>query len=187
MEHLRPGDIFTHTFSYGPNNRETIVDEDLKVKPFVFEAQKRGINFDVGHGGGAFSFRQAIPAIQQGFLPNVISSDLHSQSMNSGFKDMANLLSKFMSMGLSMEEVVLRATWNPAQVINRKDLGNLDVGAEADIAIFTLREGDFGFLDIRRTKIDGDKRLETEMTIRAGRIVWDLNGLSAPYWESEFK
>lgn len=187
MEHLRPGDIFTHTFSYGPNNRETIVDEALKVKPFVFEAQKRGINFDVGHGGGAFSFRQAIPAIQQGFLPNVISSDLHSQSMNSGFKDMANLLSKFMNMGLTMEEVVLRATWNPAQVINRKDLGHLDEGAEADIAVFTLRKGDFGFLDIRRTKIDGDRRLETEMTIRSGKVVWDLNGLSVPYWESEFK
>jgi len=187
MKHLRPGDIFTHTFSYGPNNRETIVDEDLKVKPFVFEAQKRGIKFDVGHGGGAFSFRQAVPAIQQGFLPDVISSDLHSQSMNSGFKDMANLLSKFMNMGLTMEEVVLRATWNPAQVINRKDLGHLDVGTEADIAIFTLRKGDFGFLDIRKTKIDGDKRLETEMTIRAGRVVWDLNGLSVPYWESEFK
>lgn len=187
MEHLRPGDIFTHTFSYGPKNRKTIVDEALKVKPFVFEAQKRGINFDVGHGGGAFSFRQAIPAIQQGFLPDVISSDLHSQSMNSGFKDMANLLSKFMNMGLTMEEVVLRATWNPAQVINRKDLGHLDVGAEADIAVFTLRKGDFGFLDIRRTKIDGDRRLEAEMTIRSGKVVWDLNGLSVPYWESEFK
>ncbi|WP_339924135.1 amidohydrolase/deacetylase family metallohydrolase [uncultured Cyclobacterium sp.] len=187
MKHLRPGDIFTHTFSYGPSNRETVVDEDLKVKPFIFEAQKRGIHFDVGHGGGAFSFRQAIPSIQQGFLPDVISSDLHSQSMNSGFKDMANLLSKFMNMGLTLEEVVLRATWNPAKIINRKDLGHLEVGTEADIAVFTLREGDFGFLDIRRTKIDGDRRLETEMTIRAGRVVWDLNGLSMPHWESEFK
>jgi len=187
MKHLRPGDIFTHTFSYGPSNRETVVDEDLKVKPFIFEAQKRGIHFDVGHGGGAFSFRQAIPSIQQGFLPDVISSDLHSQSMNSGFKDMANLLSKFMNMGLTLEEVVLRATWNPAKIINRKDLGHLEVGTEADIAVFTLREGDFGFLDIRRTKIDGDRRLETEMTIRGGRVVWDLNGLSMPHWESEFK
>jgi dihydroorotase len=187
MVHLRPGDIFTHTFSYGPENRETIVDKELKVKPFVFEAQKRGINFDVGHGGGAFSFRQAIPAILQGFKPDVISSDLHSQSMNSGFKDMPNLLSKFMNMGLSLEDVIYRATWSPAQVINRKDLGHLDAGAEADIAVFTLREGDFGFLDIRRTKIDGDKRLETEMTIRAGRVVWDLNGLNSPYWDTELK
>ncbi len=187
MKHLRPGDIFTHTFSYGPNNRETIVDEALKVKPFVFEAQKRGIKFDVGHGGGAFSFRQAIPAIQQGFLPDVISSDLHKDSMNGGFKDMANLLSKFLNMGLSLEEVIFRSTWNPAQVINRPDLGNLDVGGEADIAVFSLREGDFGYLDVRRTKISGDKKLEAEMTLRAGRIVWDLNGLSAPNWETELE
>lgn len=185
MKHLRPGDIFTHTFSYGPNNRETIVDENLKVKPFVFEAQERGIRFDVGHGGGAFSFRQAIPAIEQGFLPDVISSDLHKDSMNGGFKDMANLLSKFMNMGLSLEEVILRATWNPAQVINREDLGNLDPGSEADIAVFRLVEGDFGFQDIRRTRIDGDRRLETELTLRAGRIVWDLNGINAPHWETE--
>ncbi|SEJ28463.1 dihydroorotase [Cyclobacterium xiamenense] len=185
MEHLRPGDIFTHTFSYGPANRETIVDEQLKLKPFILQAQEKGIRFDVGHGGGAFSFRQAIPAIKQGFLPDVISSDLHKDSMNGGFKDMANLLSKFMNMGLSLEEVIERATWMPAQVINRKDLGNLDVGSEADIAVFRLVEGNFGFQDIRRTKIDGDKRLETELTLRAGRIVWDLNGMSAPYWESE--
>ncbi|WP_394366583.1 amidohydrolase/deacetylase family metallohydrolase [Cyclobacterium salsum] len=185
MQHLRPGDIFTHTFSYGPTNRETIVDENLNVKPFVFEAQKRGIRFDVGHGGGAFSFRQAIPAIEQGFLPDVISSDLHKDSMNGGFKDMANLLSKFMNMGLSLEEVILRATWNPAQVIHREDLGNLDPGSEADIAVFRLVEGDFGFQDIRRTRIDGTQRLETELTLRAGRIVWDLNGINAPHWETE--
>ncbi len=185
MQHLRPGDIFTHTFSYGPNNRETVVDENLKVKPFVFEAQERGIRFDVGHGGGAFSFRQAIPAIEQGFLPDVISSDLHKDSMNGGFKDMANLLSKFMNMGLSLEEVILRATWNPAQVIHREDLGNLDPGSEADIAVFRLVEGDFGFQDIRRTRIDGTQRLETELTLRAGRIVWDLNGINAPHWETE--
>src|SRR3546814_18952858 len=93
MEILRPGDIFTHTFSYGPTNRETIVDENGKVKPFVFEAQKRGIVFDVGHGGGAFSWRQAIPAMQQGFRPNVISTDLHSDSMNEGMKGLDNVMS----------------------------------------------------------------------------------------------
>ncbi|MFC4870515.1 amidohydrolase/deacetylase family metallohydrolase [Negadavirga shengliensis] len=185
MKHLRPGDIFTHTFSYGPKNRETIVDEQLKVKPFVFEAQKRGIKFDVGHGGGAFSFRQAIPALQQGFLPDVISSDLHKDSMNGGFKDMTNLLSKFINMGMSLQDVIQRATVNPAQVIGREDLGHLSVGAEADIAIFNLREGDFGFLDIRGTKINGTQKLEAELTIRAGRIVWDLNGLAAPGWETE--
>ncbi|MEP7374304.1 MAG: amidohydrolase/deacetylase family metallohydrolase [Chitinophagaceae bacterium] len=185
MKHLRPGDIFTHTFSYGPANRETVVDENGKVKPFIYEAQKRGIIFDVGHGGGAFSWRQAIPSMQQGFKPNVISTDLHAESMNSGMKDLSNLMSKFLNIGMSLQDVILRTTWNPANVIKRLDLGNLSAGADADIAIFTVRKGDFGFLDIRKTKIKGTQKLETELTIRAGKIVWDLNGLSAPMWDTE--
>lgn len=183
MEHLRPGDMFTHTYSYGPTQRETIVDEDYKLKPFVLEAQKRGIIFDLGHGGGAFSWRQAVPATEQGFKVNVISTDLHIQSMNSGMKDLSNVLSKCMAMGFSLEEVIERATWAPANVIDRPDLGHLTVGAEADIAVFRLEEGDFGFVDIRRTRLDGDKKLSAELTIRAGKIVWDLNGISMP----EFK
>ncbi len=183
MNHLRPGDIFTHTYSYLSSGvRESVVDDKGKVKPFIFDAQDKGIIFDVGHGGGAFSFRQAIPSIEQGFLPNTISSDLHSKSMNSGFKDMANLLSKFMAIGMSLEDVILRSTWNPAKVIGRTDLGNLSVGAEADIAVFNLRNGNFGFLDVRRKKIHGTQKLEAELTIRAGKVVWDLNGISAPLY-----
>lgn len=117
LKHLRPGDIFTHTYSYGPTNRETVVDENGKVKPFVFEAQKKGIIFDVGHGGGAFSWRQAVPSIKQGFLPNVISTDLHSESMNGGMKDMSNVMSKFLNMGMSLQDVIIRSTVNPANVI----------------------------------------------------------------------
>ena len=187
MEHLRPGDMFTHTFSYGPAGRETIVDENLKVKPFVFAAQKRGIVFDVGHGGGAFSWRQAVPAFQQGFKPNVISTDLHAESMNSGMKDMSNVMSKFLNMGMSIQDVILRSTLNPANAINRPDLGNLSVDAEADVTVFNIRKGNFGFLDIRKTVLKGNQKLEAELTIRAGKIVWDLNGLSAPSWEDELK
>ncbi len=187
MQHLRPGDIFTHTFSYGPTVRETVVDENEKVKPFVFAAQKRGIIFDVGHGGGAFSWRQAVPAIQQGFQPNVISTDLHAESMNGGMKDMSNAMSKFLNMGMSLQDVILRSTWNPASVIKRTDLGNLNVGADADVAVFNLRKGDFGFLDVRKTKLKGTQKLEIELTIRAGKIVWDLNGISAPLWEAELQ
>jgi dihydroorotase len=187
MEHLRPGDMFTHTFSYGPAGRETIVDENGKVKPFVFAAQKRGIVFDVGHGGGAFSWRQAVPAFQQGFKPNVISTDLHAESMNSGMKDMSNVMSKFLTMGMSIQDVILRSTLNPANAINRPDLGNLSVDSDADVTVFNIRKGDFGFLDIRKTVLKGNQKLEAELTIRAGKIVWDLNGLSAPSWEDELK
>ncbi len=187
MKHLRPGDIFTHTFSYGPTLRETVVDDSGKVKPFIFQAQKRGIVFDVGHGGGAFSWRQAVPSMQQGFQPNVISTDLHAESMNGGMKDMSNVMSKFLNMGMSLHEVILRSTWNPANVIKKTELGNLSVGTEADVAVFNLRKGDFGFLDIRKTKLKGAQKLEAELTIRAGKIVWDLNGISAAGWEEELQ
>src|SRR5258706_11098088 len=185
MKRLRPGDMFTHTYSYGPANRETVVDENGKVKPFVLEAQKRGIIFDVGHGGGAFSWRQAVPAMQQGFWPNVISTDLHADSMNGGMKDLSNVMPKFLTIGMSIQDVVLRTTLNPANVIKRKELGNLSVGADADVAVFNIRKGDFGFIDVRKTKLKGTQKLETELTVRGGKIVWDLNGISTPLWDDK--
>jgi dihydroorotase len=184
MEHLRPGDIFTHTFSYGPKQRETIVDEAGKVKPFVFEAQKKGLIFDVGHGGGAFSWRQAVPAMKQGFKPDVISTDLHTQSMNGGMKDLTNVMSKFLSMGMSIQDAIARTTVNPARVINRPELGTLSPGAEADVAVLNLRKGDFGFLDVRGLKLKGNQKIEAELTIRAGKVVWDLHGMAAPLWDA---
>jgi dihydroorotase len=187
FDHLRPGDIFTHTFSYGPANRETIVDDSLKVKPFVFEAQKRGINFDVGHGGGAFSFRQAKPAMEQGFWPDVISTDLHTESMNAGMKDLNNVMSKFLNMGMPLKEVVTRVTASPARVIRRPSLGQLSKGSVADICVYEIQEGSFGFLDVRGFKLEGSKRIQNLMTIRAGKVVWDLNGLSAADWKTEIR
>lgn len=180
MKRLRPGDIFTHVYAYFPKTREAVVDEDGKVKPFIFEAQKRGIIFDVGHGGGSFRWSQAIPSIQQGFIADAISSDLHTGSMNGGMKDMANLMSKFLCLGLSVQDVILRSTWNPARIIKRPELGNLSVGSEADVAVFSLSKGSFGFIDIAGEKKKGDQKLVAELTIRAGKIVWDLNGIAAP-------
>jgi dihydroorotase len=178
MEHLRPGDMFTHTYANGPRSRETVVDENGIVKPFIFKAQDRGIIFDVGHGGGAFSWVQAVPAVKQGFIADVISTDLHTQSMNAGMKDLCNVMSKFMAVGLTLQDVILRTTWNPAKVISRPQLGNLDVGSVADVAVLKLAEGKFGYSDVRRLTVDGTQKIEAELTIRAGRIVWDLNGIS---------
>lgn len=178
MDHLRAGDIFAHCYA-SLSSRESVVDENGKVKPFVFDAVKKGIIFEVGHGGGSFRWNQAIPAIQQGFVADVISSDLHIGSMNGGMKDMANLMSKFLNLGLSVQDVILRSTWNPAKIIKRPELGNLTVGTEADVAVFSLKKGNFGFIDVGEEKIEGTQRLEAEMTIRAGKIVWDLNGLAA--------
>ncbi|SKB31428.1 amidohydrolase/deacetylase family metallohydrolase [Daejeonella lutea] len=187
LEHLRPGDIFTHTYSYGPTARETVVDEDGKVKPFIFDAKKRGIIFDVGHGGGAFSWRQAVPAVKQDFKPDVISTDLHAESMNGGMKDMANVMSKFLNIGMTLQEVIQRSTVSPANVIKRPELGNLSVGAEADIAVFSLQKGNFGFLDVRRTRVNGTQKLQAELTLRAGRVVWDLNGIGSPVYDPASK
>lgn len=179
LKHFRPGDIFTHTFSEISAGRESIVDEKTrKLKSFVLEAQKRGVIFDVGHGGGAFSWSQAIPAFKQGFLPDVISSDLHDMSMNSGMKDMTNVMSKFLALGMRLQDVIERSTWAPANVIKRTDLGHLSVGSEADIAVFNLREGKFGFTDVKKISVSGTKKLEAELTLRAGKIMWDLNGIS---------
>jgi len=184
LKHFRPGDIFTHTFSEISAGRESIVDEKTrKIKPFIFEAQKRGVIFDVGHGGGAFSWAQAIPAFRQGFLPDVISSDLHDLSMNAGMKDMTNVMSKFLALGMRLQDVIGRSTWAPAKVIKRTDLGHLSVGSEADIAVFSVREGKFGFTDVRKVSVNGTKRLEAELTLRAGKIMWDLNGISGQPWK----
>ena len=182
MKHFRAGDIFTHCFADGPATRETIVDENGKVKPFVFEARKKGVIFDVGHGAGAFSFSQAIPAIKQNFPPNSISSDWNSSSTNGAMKDLLNVMSKFLAIGVDLPAVIKMTTMNPAKEINREELGNLSVGAEADVAVFNLRKGNFGFQDVKKTKISGTQKLEAELTIRAGVIVWDLNGISVEKW-----
>ena len=180
LKHLRPGDIFTHCFAQ-LTTREFIVDVATnQVKPFVIEARKRGIIFDVGYGGISFSFKQAIPAIKNGFYPNSISTDLHTGSMNNAMKDELNVMSKFINMGMDLTSVIRASTWNPAQEIKHEELGNLSVGSVADVSIFNLREGKFGFFDYTGYKIEGNKKLECEMTIRAGKIVYDLNAIANP-------
>jgi len=180
FKHLRPGDIFTHCFGQ-LKTREAIVDTiTKKVKPFVIEAQKRGIVFDVGFGGISFSFSQAIPAVKNGFYPNSISTDLHIGSMNNAMKDQLSVMSKMLGIGMDFKSVIKAATLNPAVEIKREELGNLSVGADADIAILNLRQGKFGFFDYTGNKIETDKKLECEMTIRGGKIVYDLNGIASP-------
>lgn len=182
LEKLRPGDIFTHTYGH-VQGRTPIVDERGKVRDYVFLAQKRGVIMDVGHGGGSFLFEQAVPAMKQGLRPNSISTDLHTGSMNGGMKDILNIMSKFINMNMPLVDVIGTVTWNPAQIIKRTDLGHLSVGAAADIAILNMRKGDFGFVDVKGMKLKGDKKLECEVTIRDGKIVYDLNGLSSEEWD----
>ncbi|MDZ4701785.1 MAG: amidohydrolase/deacetylase family metallohydrolase [Rhodothermales bacterium] len=180
MEHLRPGDIFTHT--YGKVDRREGLVENGVLRPLALSAQQRGIVFDVGHGGGSFLFSQAVPATRAGFWPATLSTDLHTGSMNGGMKTIDNVMSKFLVLGMPLPDVIAASTWKPAQVIHREELGHLSVGAEADVAVFQLEEGVFGYIDSGGFRMDGDVRLVTEMTVRAGEVVWDLNGRSHPGW-----
>ena len=184
MKHLRPGDIYTHTYTLLEGNvRETVVDTATnKVKPFIWDAIKKGIVFDVGYGGASFNFTQAIPALKQGFFPKTISTDLHTGSMNASMKSQVDVMSKFLFMGMPLNEVIKASTWAPVQVIKREELGNLSVGGIADVAVLNLRQGNFGFYDKTGYKVEGKQKLECEMTIKGGKIVYDLNGIANPIY-----
>ncbi len=176
---LRPGDIYTHMYS-GLRDEQV---ESGKVNPAIWEARKRGVIFDVGHGGGSFFWRIAVPAVEEGFLPDSISTDLHIDSMNSGMKDMLNLMSKFLAMGSPLDQVILWSTWNPAREIKHEELGHLSVGATADIAVLRLEKGDFGFTDSGGARLRGKEKLVCELTLREGKVVYDLNGITRPDWD----
>lgn len=184
LSRMRPGDIITHAYEK-VDERMSVIDEQGKVRPFVKEAKERGVLFDLGHGGAGFWYSEAMPALQQGLWPNSFGTDLHRFSMNAGMKDMLNVMSKYLSMGMPLDEVLLRASWNPAKSIQREDLGHLSEGAVADIAVLRLREGDFGYVDAGGNRLEGKQKFEAELTIRAGKVVWDLNGISAEVYKKD--
>ncbi|QQS47074.1 MAG: amidohydrolase/deacetylase family metallohydrolase [Acidobacteriota bacterium] len=183
LKKLRSGDIYTHMY----RKFDPTIDEQGKVRPYLFEAKKRGIIFDVGHGAGSFIWRYAVPSMEQGFVPDSISTDLHTGSMNAGMKDIVNIMSKFLNLGMPLEEVVLKSTWNPAKEIHREQYGHLTVGATADIALLKLERGDFGFVDSDRMLKRGTRRLGCEMTVAGGNVVWDLDGRASDPWEKASK
>jgi dihydroorotase len=178
LKRMRPGDIYTHSFCTAVD-RACVLDDQGILRPYVIDAQKKGVRFDVGHGGIMFHYSVAVPAMKQGLLPNSFGTDLHRSSMNSGMKNMLDLMSKYLNMGMNIEDIIFRATWNSANSIKRDDLGQLSEGADADIAVLSIRKGSFGFIDAGGTKLTGDRRLEAELTIRAGKVVWDMNGIAA--------
>jgi dihydroorotase len=180
LDKLRPGDIYTHCYS---GHREELL-ENGQLNPAMEAGRKRGIIFDLGHGAGSFYWYVAIPAYKAGFPPDSISTDLHANSMNGGMKDMANTMSKVLALGSSLQDVIRMSTWAPAKEIKRPQLGNLDVGADADIAVLRVDRGHFGFVDSAGARNYGDRLIVAEMTVRAGKVAWDLNGRAAEDWHT---
>ncbi len=178
-EKLRAGDIYTHCYS---GHRQEVVDG--KLNPAMRVGRKRGVLFDVGHGGGSFYWNIAVPAFNEKFYPDTISTDLHTGSMNSGMKDLTNVMSKILNLGIPLPEVIRMTTRNAATSIHHPELGNLDTGSVADVTVLGIERGKFGFLDAAGARMSGDRRLRAEITIRAGKVVWDLNGRAGEDWKS---
>lgn len=176
---FRPGDIYTHMYS---GHRGEQDPETLGPSRAMIDGRKRGVIFDVGHGRLSFLWRLAVPMVKAGFVPDTISTDIHNESINTGMQDMLNVMSKFLALGMSLEDVILRSTWNPARVIQHEELGHLSVGAPADVAVLRLEKGKFGFVDMYYARMDGAERLQCEMTLRDGRVVFDLNGRTREDW-----
>jgi dihydroorotase len=172
LDLLRPGDVLTHAYSGAPNNAGmfTNIVQDGKLLPAALAAKQRGVVFDVGHGGGSFDFTVAEVAIPGGCTPDTISSDIHVFSGNSpGMPYLPNVMSKFMAMGFTLEQVVTMATAGPAKIINRAPkIGTLQVGAPADVTIMDLVEGPVSFVDTRNNKRDGKALLKPFQTVING-------------------
>ena len=183
LKHMRPGDIHTHVFA----QQFPIILPNGKVNPIMWEARKRGVIFDVGHGAASFWFRNAMPAVQQGFLPDSISTDLHDDSVVTLAVSLNNVMSKFLAMGETLQDVIQETTVNPAREIHHTELGTLSPGSDADIAVLELLHGHFTYADDGYARQDGNERLVNQMTIRSGAIVFDPYGLSMVEWQKARK
>jgi dihydroorotase len=181
LEKMRPGDIHTHVFA----QQFPIIDENGKVFQHMYRARERGVIFDLGHGAGSFWFRNAVPAIREGFIPDSISTDLHTGNVAGVVIDMLTCMNKLLNIGVPLDGVIARSTVAPAKEINRPELGTLTPGGPADVAVLAMDEGDFGFVDCERTTLHGNQRLRCEMTVYAGDVVYNPNGRGLTSWEQD--
>jgi dihydroorotase len=181
LKRLGPGDGVTHCFGYG----KPMIDNEGKVKPHYIEARKRGVKFDVGHGNNSFSFSMAVPALEQGFPPDTISTDMHRLSHRTSRAEMTEVMSKFLAMGMPMAEVVARSTWEPAKSINHTELGTLTPGVPADIAVLKFQELPSGLSDSGPTGyriMRAKGRLINQLTLKDGVVRFDYDGISKEDW-----
>ncbi|MBS1798599.1 MAG: amidohydrolase/deacetylase family metallohydrolase [Acidobacteria bacterium] len=177
---LRPGDISTHVFRMPA----PLLTPEGKPAPYMLDARRRGVKFDVGHGGGSFNFALAEPMVKGGFFPDSISTDLHVASATGVMLNLPNVMSKMLALGIPLPEVIRESTTNPATEIGHPELGQIAVGSVADIAVLRVDRGSFGYADLAGGKVDGTERIVPEMTVRAGKVVFDLNARTAVPWRT---
>lgn len=177
-EKLRPGDIYTHCYA---GHRLELLHG--KLNPAMEAGRKRGVVFDVGFGAASFYWYVAVPAMEAGFRPDTISTDIHRNSLHGGMKNMTDTMSKVLNLGVPLEDVIAMSTWAPAKVIKHPELGHLDVGAVADVAVLRLERGTFRLLDSAQAWYPGDRMLRAEVTVRAGRVMYDRGGYTAQSWK----
>ena len=178
LARLAPGDIHTHVFA----QQFPLLDEQGRVYDYMWKERERGVRFDVGHGSGSFWFRQAVGCLEQGFWPDTISTDLHHQNVTGPVIDLLYVMSKFYAMGMPLEEVLYRATRAPALAVSHPELGTLEEGACADLAVLRVRQGRFGYMDCGGARLTGEGRLECVATLRAGEVVFDPEARSMSEW-----
>ncbi len=167
LNYMKPNDILTHCFT-GGNMR--IIDDSGKLRDAAKRAWDSGVVMDIGHGAGSFSFETARALMSEGYKPDVISSDIHQVSIHGPMFDMPTCLSKFMSLGMSFEEVIQASTERPAQVMGLQDeIGTLKPGSLADVALFRIESGDFTFYDVRMNPQEGKQLVRNTLTIVNGR------------------
>ena len=180
LERLRAGDLITHTFGAST----PVLESNGNISTMLTDARRRGVLFDLGHGSQGFAFRNAVPAVRKGFLPDIISTAMDKTSLLLPRAEMMTTLSKLLNLGVPIEQLVERVTVRPARAIKRPELATLREGGVADIAVIELQQGQFGFLDSGHARLRGDRRLRAVLTIRGGSVVWDSEGLSTGDWST---
>lgn len=179
LSKLRVGDIHTHMYA----QQFPVLDENGKVNEYLKNAQKKGIIFDLGHGAGSFWFRNAVPAFEQQFCPNTISTDLYLDNVAGPSLNLLHVMSKYLNMGMPIYDIIDRVTRQPAKIIGHTELGSLKEGECADIAVLNIVDGPYNFSDSGNAKLCGNKRFENMMTIRNGKIVYNPYALGLEVWE----
>ncbi|MEG1550249.1 MAG: amidohydrolase/deacetylase family metallohydrolase [Ruthenibacterium sp.] len=179
LNKMRPGDIHTHIYA-----QQFPILLENKLNPALLKARERGVLFDLGHGAGSFWYRNAVPAFEQGFAPDTLSTDLYFDNVNGPVFGLTSIMSKYWNIGMNLNEIIFRTTKRPAQVIGHPELGDLSIGSCADIAVLETREGNFGFADGGHAKMCGTKKLDCVLTVRAGQVVYDANAITMPEWET---